>query len=145
MEQAARFRQETSRPCCCFSPRCRSSSCWFSALLARMWPISCLRKRPAAGAKWRFALRSGQPAASLRQMLLESLLLALGGGVFGACLPCGPRRHFPRFVFPHLFRLTWHHVDWRVQLYTFALSVGAGLLLGFMPAWIASRPSWPVR
>ncbi len=35
------------------------------------------------------------------------------------------------------------HVDWRVVVYTFALSVVAGFICGFVPAWTAPRPVMP--
>src|SRR5260370_40991218 len=34
-------------------------------------------------------------------------------------------------------------VDWRVLMYTFVLSVAAGFICGFAPAWSASRPRMP--
>jgi predicted permease len=34
-------------------------------------------------------------------------------------------------------------VDWRVLLYAFLLSVAAGLVCGFVPAWTSSRPTMP--
>jgi ABC-type antimicrobial peptide transport system permease subunit len=54
-----------------------------------------------------------------RQLLLESTLLGLGGGVLGVALS---------------------GVDWRVLLFAFVLSVVSGLLLGVAPAWAAARP-----
>jgi predicted permease len=77
----------------------------------------------------------------LRQMLVESVLLALGGGVLGTAVSLWATSalsafHVPAPV-PLDLRIT---VDWRVLLYTFALSVGSGLAFGLIPAWIASRP-----
>jgi predicted permease len=77
----------------------------------------------------------------VRQMLLESLLLALGGGLFGTVLTLWATSALTAFRFPAPVPLDLSvHVDWRVLLYTFALSVGTGLLFGLPPAWFASRP-----
>jgi predicted permease len=76
-----------------------------------------------------------------RQMLTESLLLGLGGGVLGVVLSLWATRvlsalHLPVPV-PIDVRID---VDWRVLLFAFALSAFSGLLLGVAPAWTASRP-----
>ena len=98
----------------------------------------------AAGRRREMAVRIALGATRsqlLRQMLVESLMLALGGGVFGAMLALWATSALSAFRIPAPVPLDLSiSVDWRVQLYTFALSVGAGLLFGFMPAWIASRP-----
>ena len=76
-----------------------------------------------------------------RPMLLESILLGLGGGVLGVVLSLWSTQalsalHMPAPV-PIDVRID---VDWRVLLYSFALSALSGLLLGLAPAWAASRP-----
>jgi predicted permease len=77
----------------------------------------------------------------LQQMLLESLLLALAGGLFGMLLTLWATSALSAFRIPAPVPLdTTVSIDWRVLLYTFILSVGTGLLFGFGPAWIASRP-----
>jgi predicted permease len=76
-----------------------------------------------------------------RQLLIESVLLALGGGVLGMLLALWATSALSVFHLPAPVPLDISiHVDWRVLLYTFALSVGAGLLFGLAPAWAASRP-----
>ncbi len=77
----------------------------------------------------------------LGQMLMESSLLALAGGVFGTLLTLWATSALSAFRIPAPVPLdTTVSLDWRVLLYTFLLSVGTGLLFGFGPAWIASRP-----
>jgi predicted permease len=77
----------------------------------------------------------------LEQMLVESLLLALAGGLFGMLLTLWATSALSAFRIPAPVPLdTTVSIDWRVLLYTFVLSVGTGLLFGFAPAWIASRP-----
>jgi len=80
-------------------------------------------------------------AQLLRQMLVESVLLALGGGLLGTLLSLWATSALSAFRIPAPVPLDITlSVDWRVLLYTFALSVGTGLLFGVVPAWIASRP-----
>ncbi len=81
-------------------------------------------------------------AQLLRQMLIESVLLALGGGLVGTLLSLWATSALAAFRVPAPVPLDISvSVDWRVLLYTFALSVGSGLLFGVPSAWIASRPA----
>jgi predicted permease len=76
-----------------------------------------------------------------RQILLESLLLGLGGGTLGLVLSLWSTSALSTLRLPAPIPLDVSiAVDWRVLLFTFALSVISGILLGIAPAWAASRP-----
>jgi predicted permease len=76
-----------------------------------------------------------------RLMLMESVILALGGGLFGFALSLWATQALSAFHLPAPIPLDLNiHADWRVLLYTFVLSVGAGVFLGIAPAWAASHP-----
>jgi predicted permease len=76
-----------------------------------------------------------------RQMLIESLLLGLGGGALGVLLSLWSTRALSTLHLPAPVPLNLTiSVDWRVLLYSFVLSVVCGLLFGIAPAWAASRP-----
>jgi predicted permease len=76
-----------------------------------------------------------------RQMLMESTLMAVGGGVTGVVLSLWATRALSAFRVPAPVPLDLSvSVDWRVLLFTFALSVTSGVLLGLAPAWAAARP-----
>ncbi len=77
----------------------------------------------------------------LRQMLMESVLLALGGGLLGVLLSVWGTSALSAFRLPAPIPLDLSvSVDWRVVLYSFLLSLAAGVVFGFVPAWQASRP-----
>jgi predicted permease len=77
----------------------------------------------------------------LRQTLIESVLLSLGGGIVGALLSLWATRGLSSFRLPAPVPLDISiGFDWRVLAYTFAISVVSGLLCGLFPAWAASRP-----
>ena len=87
----------------------------------------------------RLALGSTR-AQLIRQMLLESVVLSLGGGIFGILFSVWATSALSSFRLPVPVPLDLTvSVDWRVLAYTFILSVGAGLLFGFAPAVAASR------
>ena len=76
-----------------------------------------------------------------RQLLTESVLLGLGGGVCGVLLSIWATQALSVFHLPAPVPLDVSiGVDWRVLLFAFALSVASGLLLGAAPAWSASCP-----
>jgi len=76
-----------------------------------------------------------------RQMLMESLLLGVGGGALGILLSLWSTRALSALHLPAPIPLNLTiSVDWRVLLYSFVLSVICGLLFGVAPAWAASRP-----
>jgi len=76
-----------------------------------------------------------------RQMLVESVLLGLGGGVLGVFLSLWATQALSALRLPGAVPLDIRiGVDWRVLLFTFGLSILSGLLLGLAPAWAAARP-----
>lgn len=77
----------------------------------------------------------------LRQMLTESVMLALGGGLLGVAFSLWATFAISALPLPVPVPLDLRvGVDWRTLLYRFALSVGTGLLLGLAPAAAATRP-----
>jgi predicted permease len=106
--------------------------------------VSNLLLAQAATRQREMAVRISLGAARgqlLRQMLLESVILAVGGGVIGSLLALWATSALGAFHVPAPIPLDLSlSLDWRVILYSFALSVGAGVLCGLIPALIASRP-----
>lgn len=78
----------------------------------------------------------------LHQMLTESLMLALGGGLLGVALALWATKALAAFRLPAPVPLDLSiNIDWRVLLYTFLISVAAGVLFGLTPAWAVARPT----
>ena len=75
----------------------------------------------------------------LRQLVAESLLLALIGGALGLALAYAGTTAFARLAPENLPRLDEVRVDWRVLAFAGACSVLASLVFGLAPAWQASR------
>jgi predicted permease len=77
----------------------------------------------------------------LRLVLLESLLLGLGGGTLGMLLSLWSTGALSSLRLPAPIPLNVQvSIDGRTLAYTFVISVLCGLLLGMSPAWVASRP-----
>jgi predicted permease len=80
-------------------------------------------------------------AQLLRQLLTESTMVAGAGGVVGVLLSVWATKALSSFQLPVPLPLDLRvAVDWRVLLYTVALSLGTGVLFGLAPALVASRP-----
>ena len=76
-----------------------------------------------------------------KQFLLESLMIALGGGVLGVSLSMAATHGLSAFRVPAPVPLDLAvRADWHVLLFSFVLSVLCGFSLGVGPAWAASRP-----
>ncbi|HUA64051.1 MAG TPA: ABC transporter permease [Verrucomicrobiae bacterium] len=74
------------------------------------------------------------------QMLTESVLLALGGGLLGAAFSLWATSALSALPIPAPVPLDLSiGVDWRTVLYTFLLSIATGLLLGLAPAGVVAR------
>ena len=86
--------------------------------------------RAAVGAgRWRL----------LRQMLAESVVLALAGGALG-CLMAGWSTELLRILLPAAVpRVADIKIDFGVLLFALAVSAATGLLFGLLPAWRASQ------
>ena len=88
----------------------------------------------------RLALGAGQPRV-IRQLLTESLLLSLIGGALGLLVAQFGTRAALAAVPRTLPRAEDIGLDLRVLLFTFVLSILAGIIFGLMPAWKAAQGS----
>jgi putative ABC transport system permease protein len=74
----------------------------------------------------------------IRQLLTESLLLFLLGGITGcAVLFCG-RKFLLQFIPESLPRLNDISISWAVLAFAIVVSVAAGTIFGLAPAWLTS-------
>jgi len=90
-----------------------------------------------------FAVRSALVAARLRlirQLLVESLALALAGGALGVLLAAWSLRAIPHLTALDLPRSGEIGLDWAVLGFAALLSVATGVLFGLAPSLSASRP-----
>lgn len=76
-----------------------------------------------------------------RQLLTEAVLLSVAGGATGVAIAYGAVRWVRALLPPRVARPEAIAVDGRVLLFTFLVSVGAGILVGIVPAYRGSRVS----
>jgi putative ABC transport system permease protein len=100
----------------------------------------------AAARKREFAIRCALGAARsriVRQLLTESVLLAVAGGMLGMALGFAGVRALLAVSPAGLPRIgengSFVAIDWRVLAFTLAVSFATGILFGLFPAWTASR------
>jgi predicted permease len=75
----------------------------------------------------------------LRQILSESILLSLFGGLLGVLISVWATGGLSAFRFPVPVSIDLNvGVDAKVLLFTFLLSLATGLLFGLLPAWTAA-------
>lgn len=81
-------------------------------------------------------------ARIIRQLLVESVLLSLGGGLVGIALAYGGIqfvRTFAPSAGTDFARLAYVELDGRMLAFTFVFSLATGVLFGLAPAWLTSR------
>lgn len=98
----------------------------------------------ATGRQREMAIRSALGAGRLRligQMLIESTLLSLLGGLLGLLLAAWALKLIAALAPENIYRLDAVSLDSRVVVFTLLVSLLTALLFGLVPAWQTSRIS----
>ena len=77
----------------------------------------------------------------VRQLLVESVVLSLAGGVAGLALARIAMRAFVAANPFHIDGLSAIHIDTSVMVFTIAIAAATGILFGLLPAWQSTRPA----
>src|ERR1700733_6205382 len=108
--------------------------------------VAGLQVARSASRKGEMAVRSALGATRIRvvrQLLIKSLLLAIGGGVIGCLLSIvlvrAGIRVVPRDI-PRLFNVA---VDTRILMFALLFSVETAVVFGLLPAWRFARSDPP--
>ena len=75
----------------------------------------------------------------IRQLLTESLLLFVLGGITGFAVLFCTRKFLVQFIPESLPRLNDVTINWGVLAFAIVVSVAAGTIFGLAPAWLTSR------
>jgi putative ABC transport system permease protein len=104
--------------------------------------VSSLLLARAAAREREFAVRSAigaSPWRIARQLLTESVLLALIGGGIGVALAVGGTNLLLAASPENLLDLHSIPIDWRVLAFASGVTLLAGLLFGFLPSYISAH------
>jgi len=117
----------------------------FLVLLIACANVGNLFLARAAGRQHEMAVRIALGAARwqlLRQILAESVLLSLLGGLLGVPISIWATEGLSAFRFPAPVTLDLNvDIDYKVLIFTFLLSLATGILFGLLPAWTAAWAS----
>jgi putative ABC transport system permease protein len=97
----------------------------------------------AEGRRQELAIRAALGAGRgriMRELLLESVILSVAGGMLGLLLTIGVLRILASSELPHLPRIHDVSLDPAVLAFALAISLATGLLFGLIPALKYARP-----
>ncbi|HVQ12453.1 MAG TPA: ABC transporter permease, partial [Vicinamibacterales bacterium] len=117
-------------------------------LLIACFNVANLLLARAAARRHEIAIRTSLGAGRLpivRQLLVESVLLAIGGGLLGLVVARWSIDGLLALAPVGLLRVTEVHLDWRVMAYALGLSLSTGIVVGLMPALSVARRSLVIR
>jgi predicted permease len=114
----------------------------FLVLLIACANVANLFLAQAAGRQHEMAVRISLGATRVqlvRQVLTESVLLSIAGGVLGILISLWATNGLSAFRFPVPVSIDLNvGVDFRVLVFTFVLSLATGVLFGLLPNWTAA-------